>query len=164
MQFNLFNALSPRGKRIPVTMDVLQNVDPKHNDGEVFFILFFNTTAISKTGAPVTPVILENVTKTNLHSEVKKALAEIGEQIDWGALAEDVAAPTVTESFPKDGMMEVPLYSNVNVSLKDPSPMSGLDFSTLSLKVNGIDVTPQLSIQGDARSARLSWVPRKIER
>jgi hypothetical protein len=163
MRVNLFNAKNPNGKRVAVTVTVEAPDLVQSNDGEVVYIIGLYTGAPSLAGQKIDPIFINNVTADNVLREIEKALSTLAQQIDWGLLESDTYAPSITEIYPINNDLNVPIDSNVYLRLKDMFPASFIDTSTIKLKVNGIEVTSQVEIKERENQVTVSWVPVKIK-
>lgn len=163
MRVSLFNAKNPNGKRVPVNVIVEQVDLVATNDGEVVYIVSLHTGAIGINGEQVDPIFINDVTKTTFFEELQKALTELAEKIDWGILEQDNLEPKITYIYPKDGDIDIPISSNVYITLIDPFPASLIDISTLQLKVNNIDITNTLKIREKSNEVKIEWNPIKIK-
>lgn len=156
---NVFNSLAPRGKRIIVT-GMLEQVDFKHTvDGEVVWILRLATNFNGANGLPIDPVYITGVTESSLTEEIRKAVSLISSLVDWNDVEEDGRPPFVTEISPKPWDTQVPITSIVSVRVKDSFPTTGIDPSTIKLRVNGIDVTSQIKVGGADNDYTVVWIP-----
>lgn len=162
MRIDLFNANNPNGKRVPVTVTI-EHIDiTETNDGELVYLLSFHTGAKSKTGSQVEAIYIKNITKENILKELEYGLSLIGDQIDWGTLEEDTAAPIITSISPRDNDT-VSIDSNVRISLKDTFPSSFINTDSIKLTVNGFDITPELIIKNKETDTLISWIPKKMK-
>lgn len=162
MQINLFNARKPNGKRVPVTVDLVQVADPNKGDGEVFYILTLTTQNLDKNKQAIAPIILNLTSTEDLSGEIEKGLGLLAEKIDWGILESDNHKPIITKVYPTNGQKNVSYSSNVSITVKDPFPMSGLDVSSIKLTANGIDITNELQFTGNINEAKIIWAPKRV--
>lgn len=163
MRVNLFNSNNPNGKRVPVTINI-EVVDlVQSNDGEVLYIIGLHVGTVGLDGNRIDPVFINNVTKENILKEIENGLSTLGQLIDWGTLEADIYAPIITELSPVNNNTNVSIDSNVLIRLKDSFPASFIDPSSIKLKANGIDVTPNLQIKERDNEVSVLWVPIKIK-
>lgn len=162
MQVSLFNSMNPNGKRVPVTITIEQVDILSTNDGELIYLITLVTGIKSKTGKKIDPVYLNNVVESSIMSELNRGLSTIGDSIDWGVLEEDKSPPIISFIDPPPNTSGISIQSNVLLHLLDPNPTSFLDPSTIKLKVNDLDVTPDLSIKDKNGKFKLLWIPKRI--
>lgn len=162
MQINLFNSLNPNGRRVPVTV-VIEHIDVSTtNDGELIYTVSIHTGARDVGGNVIDVIYLNGVSEDSFQEELKKALTALGDQIDWGTLEADTFAPIITELIPNRDESSVAITSNLFITMKDPFPASFINLSTVKIKVNGIDVTPEAVVSEKNNRVSISWVPRRI--
>lgn len=160
MRVSLFNAKDPNGRRIPVTVNIKHHDKTNDfNEGDLVYLIEMSVGFLDTNGNPIDNVVICDVSQEDIKKEIGKGLALIGEKINWGDLREDTRAPVVMSVFPEPGETGVPVYSSVNVKLRDHFPFSGIDESTIKLTVNGIDVTGKLLINNEANEAKITWIP-----
>ena len=161
---NLFNSLAPRGRRVIVT-GVLEQVDLQETmDGEVIWVLRMETNINGIGGQPIDPVYINDVTEETLSDEIRRAISIIAPQIDWGVLGADSHSPYIIEVSPEDQQEDVSIHANVKMHIRDAFPTVGIDPSTIKLRVNNIDVTPDLRVTGIDNEYKITWVPpRKLD-
>jgi len=162
MQISLFNSENPNGKRVPVTVTIEHSDLTSTNDGELIYLITLSTGAKSKNGDTVTTVFLNNVSQADLNLELQKGLTAVAEQIDWGILEEDTKAPIITKINPEKGTINVPIGSNVHLTLKDPFPTSFIDPTSIKMYVQDVEITNQLLVHEKGSEIRLSWIPKRI--
>jgi hypothetical protein len=162
MRVNLFNSQAPNGLRIPVNVNIQSNDLVSSNDGDVVYIIELSTGAVDTAGNTIDVVVINNVSQEDVKEEISKALAEIASQIDWGALKEDDIPPQVEYLNPEPEATNVPIHSNVSITLKDHFPFTGIDPNSIILYVNDINVTSETTIKQDANIAKLLWIPKRI--
>lgn len=162
MQVNVFNARNPNGKRVPVTVTVEHSDKKSTNDGELVYLITLQTGAKSISGGAIDIVYIDDVTLANVKKELEKAITTIAEQIDWGTLEADKSAPLIVEYTPTKGETNVPIEAQVFLRLRDPFPASFINPATIKLKVNGVDVTSQVTVQEKETEQLVFWSPTII--
>ena len=158
---NLFESRAPRGKRVIITC-ILEQVDLQETvDGEVIWILRMQTNSNGFGSVPIDPVYLLDVTQKTLTDEIRKGASIIGDQIDWTNIEEDTAPPYIQSLSPGVNEENVAITSIVQARLRDAFPTVGIDPSTIKLRVNGIDVTTDITIGGVDNDYTVTWIPPK---
>jgi len=159
----LRNSKDPTGLRVPINLNIEHLDDVSSNDGEVIYVLKFTTAGIDKdTGLEIGTTILKDVSQENIKQEIQNGLAAIGKRIDWDNLSNDEDAPRIVEISPKPSTQDVSIQSLVKLRLLDYFPTEGINPATIKLKVNGVDVTPELRVKGDLNEYYVSWLPKVI--
>ena len=160
MRVLLKDAKNPNGRlMIPVSVNVRQVDDVNTNDGEVIYVLEFICGAIDHDGNRIETVIIDNVSEEDVKDQIERGLSIIGAQVPWPNQQEDEYAPRIIEVFPQDESKDVPINSHIYGTLRDYFPTSGIDPSTIKIRVNGIDVTDEARITGEETQYRFRWIP-----
>ena len=162
MRINLFHSRAPNSLRVPVTVNITQNDIVNTNNGEVVFLITLDVGILDKNGNRIDTVVLNDVLKENIKKEISHGLALIAEQINWTDLLDDNAPPNIKYIYPVKDQTQVPIYSNVDVKLRDEFPMSGIDPSTIKLFVNDIEVTTDLLLRQSDNEVDIKWIPVRI--
>jgi hypothetical protein len=157
MRVNLFNANSPNGPRLAVTIDILHQDVQHTSDGELIYLLQFTHNVPN-----IDPVVLIDVTESNIQKEIKKGLTLIASQLDWGDLKTDTKSPKIDSIYPTPNKVNVSIGSTVSIKLIDKFPTSLIDVSSIKLLVNSIDITSELQIKDLDQSVSIYWEPKKI--
>ena len=152
----LRNTLNP-GKVVGCTITFRQ-LTVKGEDGDPVWVVEIGTVEPHKDGGSIPPVFIHYTNTTNLDLAIRDATESIARQVDWQPLVSDIKAPVATTSSPTNGEV-VSINSNVTVSLQDNVPSSGLDISTLSVSLNGIDITNEVRVSGDPFNYQFNWSP-----
>lgn len=183
--FYIRNSRNPDGKIVPITValtsDVLraQNtpIRPDQNpaasgidfpnlidpEGDQQWILIAETTALDINGSSIDPEIINVVTTGTVHQELEGAMGRISSQVDWGTLLEDTRPPKLTELEPAiTNTSNVPIMSNIVARLQESLPSTGIDFSTVKVKVNGFDVTSSVEFKGTIFDLTLIYHPQRV--
>lgn len=160
MKILLKDAKNPNGTLVvPVSVNVRQVDDSNTNDGEVIYVLEFLCGAIDHDGNLIEDVIIDNVQESDVKNEIERGLSIIGAQIPWPNQQEDEYAPRVIEIYPQDQSKDVPINAHVFGVIRDYFPAAGIDPSTIKMRVNGIDVTDELRVNGAETEYRFRWIP-----
>ena len=157
----LKHSLAPNELVIPITVNIYQADLKETNDGEVIFILTFDCGAIDSDGNKIDTVVINNVTEETVKKEIQRGLTIIGDQIPWKNLQADTSPPKIDQISPKYGEENVSIEAHVYGTIRDTFPTTGIDQSTIKLKVNDIDVTDELQIVGADTEYNIRWIPTK---
>ena len=159
----LRNSLDPERKVVPVTVSMDLVVDKQYHDGEHYWIIQFSTAAKDIYGQPIPAKVISVLPEEidNIEETVQEGLSYIGSKVDWGTLDEDTINPYVSSYYPLNGSENVPIASNVSLTLRDEVPTSGIDPSSIKIKVNGIDITDKLKITNWFGKTKILWIPHR---
>ena len=142
------------------------NISYKLKRGEPLWKLFIYTTGLDSNGDSVSPVIVDVAgSHTTVNELIEAKIAELCGLIDWSQQGvfspeTDKHAPVVVEQFPTVDQTNVPISSPVVIRVKDIIPGDGIDPSTVSMKVDGFTVIPD--VVGNKYDYTFSFRPRPI--
>jgi hypothetical protein len=156
--YYLRSTLNP-DKVVKCTVTVTQTL-PKSEKGEPVWIVKVGTPESSKSGGAINPAFAHITSLSNLDDVIRVLTQELAAQIDWGIQAEDRRPPYVYSFIPGQDTEGVSLYSHVSISIKDNLPGNGIDKDTITMEVNGFDVTDELRIKGNPFDYNILWNPK----
>lgn len=144
------------------------NTDHSRNRrGEHFWEIIIYTSGLDSSGDRLGPYWLDVVgSESTVDEFINNKIKEICADIDWTkhpALDEDLEAkvdrypPTVYWQYPEDGATDVPVDSRIIIMLRDEVPAKGIDFSTVTLTVDGFSITPEIT--GNPFDCTVSYRP-----
>ena len=154
-EFFIRNNLNP-GKAVKCTISFRQLIN-KGEEGEPVWVLELGTKEPHKDGGSILPVYEHFTTAKNLDGVVSDAVTKISEQIDWSPLVADKRPPFVKYHVPDGNIAD--MLSDVNVGITDLVPSAGIDIDSITMTVNGFDVTNELEIIGDPFDYSITWRP-----
>lgn len=135
--------------------------------GEHFWELIIYTSGLNSSGERLGPYWLDVVgSESTLDEFINNKIKEICEEIDWTkhpGLVDDLEEmvdrfpPMVYWQYPESGATNVPISSRIIFMLKDKLPAKGVDFSTVTLTVDGFLVTPDIT--GNPFNCTVSYKP-----
>lgn len=140
---------------------------PRNRRGEKFWELVIHTSGLDSSGERLGPYWLDVTgTKESVDEFLSDKIEEICSEIDWTnnpAFEEDSEAqidrypPKVYWQYPEASETSVPIGSKIILELKDEVPAKGIDFSTITLTVDGFSITPEVT--GNPFSCTVSYQP-----
>lgn len=141
----------------------------KNRRGEEFWEIVIYTSGLGSEGESLGPYWLDVYDSEQTLDELinNKIKDIIDNYIDWSKssiIDEDLEAqidrypPIIYWSYPTAGAVNVPINSTVSVRIKDLPPAKGIDISTLVFKVDGFEVTPEIS--GNKYDYSLNYRPK----
>jgi hypothetical protein len=151
-------------KTIKINISFVRGYDVNDNDGDPRWFLELGTTEKSAGGEVIAPQYVNNVTDVvKLNDLISETVAKIASQVDWGPLLEDKNTPYIYEIRPNITGGFVPIESNVDITIKDDIPSSGLDLSdvkvTISTRDSEFDITNECKVEGTPFEYRFHWEP-----
>jgi hypothetical protein len=142
------------------------NFIPTFGQAERYWKLFIYTSGLDTEGGSVGPVIADLTGSTEtVNGFVESTLADLCALIDWSQQGQvdpdiDRNAPLVLEQYPTKGQTDVNISSPAVIRVIDTLPGVGVDPSTVSMKIDGFDVVPEVS--GNKFDYTFSFSPRPI--
>lgn len=155
-EYFIRNALNPH-KIIKCTITFRQMI-LKGEEGEPVWLIEIATAEPDKYGNKIAPEYIHYTSEVNLDVAIREATGNISEQVDWSVLVDDTRPPFVTDYGPITAVAA--LYSNVDATIKDILPSGGIDLTSITMTVNGMDVTDELRIQGSPFLYEVRWSPK----
>lgn len=149
---------------IKINISFVRGYDVSANDGDPRWLLELATTQLSASGTVIPPEFVNNTSDGNkLNDFIDTAVANIASQIDWGPLLEDTKTPYVYATLPATLGNAVAIESNIDITLKDDFPSSGLNLDNMvvTLATNGsvFDITNACKVEGTPFEYSLHWEP-----
>jgi hypothetical protein len=142
------------------------NFVPTFPQAERYWKMFIYTSGLDSEGESVGPIVSDITgSAETVNKFVENTLADLCALIDWSQQGQvdpeiDRNAPLVSEQYPTNGQPNVSISSPVVLRIIDPLPGVGVDPSTVSMKIDGYDVTP--NITGNKFDYTFSFSPRPI--
>jgi hypothetical protein len=150
------NSLNPN-KIVKLSVTFKKQVLKGH-EGDPIWIIEVSTTEPDTNGDDITPEYIYLTSLANLDEEMARVSENISSQIDWTPLFDDTRSPYVEEYYPIQ-TTDVSIESDVVAILKESLPSAGIDINSISITVNGHDVTSEAEITGDPYEYRIEWEP-----
>ena len=117
-------------------------------EGDRVWILTLSTTEKDGSGNLIPDEIVNLVSLDTVNLELEAALGRMGRKIDWGTPLDDTQAPQlISITPPLDQVADVPITSNIVLRLQDPLPAAGIDLSTIQMKINGLPIITNGSVE-----------------
>lgn len=154
---------------IKINISFVRGYDVSANDGDPRWLLELATTQLSASGTAIPPEFINNTSDVSkLGDFIDKAVANIASQVDWAPLVKDTKAPYVfTDTLNLLGV--VPIETNINITIKDDMPSSGLNLEDMLVTIGTgdavFDITEACKIEGTPFESTIYWEPpvRKYE-
>jgi len=131
---------------------------------ERYWKIFIYTSGLDTQGDQVGPIVADVTGGTEtVDSFIEETMADLCSLIDWSqqgqvALEIDRNSPIITEQYPAVGQSNVNISSPVVVRVIDPLPGVGIDMSTVTMKIDGFDITP--NVAGNKFDYTFSFSPK----
>ena len=161
----LRNTLYPDNPKL-LTVDITEAASA--GDGEHHWLISISATAAKDHSGEFLGGRVFNVTGTagTLDEFISQSVLTYAQDIDWSeagvfSLGEDRYPPYIFSRSPESGAENVPIASPILINLRELLPGAGIDLNSVSLKVNGVPVSPQLS--GHPFNLTLTFQPRIVD-
>ena len=134
----------------------------KGEKGDHKWTLEIGTTHEDINGNDISAKKIHNISAENLDEVIESALADLCKQISWAPLVADKQAPFIDNFSPSGN--NVPITSNVEITIKDKLPSAGIDISNMKVVLdNGVvnfNITSEVEVV-DAyyNEYKLRWIP-----
>lgn len=139
---------------VTIRKAVIADVDPMDPQ----WILEASTYETDENGDPI-PAVKKYLSNYNtLTEDINELITDLCKLVDWNDVI-DTEAPEVIGVWPTDGLQGVSVETDIIANIRELPPSSGLDLSSIRLKVKGFDLTDQLVIKGDLRDCSISVTP-----
>ena len=112
-------------------------------EGDVVWILEIGTYELDINGDEIPTTKIHLTSLSNLDEEIKEAVEDICQIIDWSPLAADAQAPYVYQHIPNDGsevvgnesvVEDVPITQDIYFKIRDSLPATGIDISSINVQ------------------------------
>lgn len=146
--------------------EVNPNFKPSYPSAEPYWTLLVYTTGKDYNGKDLNPIAVDILSGLDTVQEViDQKVAELCALIDWSQQGQfvgedDSGAPSIYEQSPLSGETNVPINSPVVIRVRETLPGVGIDISTVSLRINGIQINP--SVSGNKYDCTFTYNPRPI--
>jgi hypothetical protein len=155
-QFLVRNPLNP-SKAVSLGITYRQLIDVNTKDGELIWVIELATDETTVSGLAIPHEFIYATSFDKIDDEIEKAVAKISSQINWEPLLEDTREPIVDDVYPSTYIASI--YDSVRLKLIDLQPSAGIDFSSIKMIINDIDVSDDLIITGDEYDCQVEWRP-----
>jgi hypothetical protein len=133
----------------------------KSSYGNHKWVLELGTTQVDSNDDHISPKFIHTTSADNLDEAIETGLATLCSGIDWTPFVDDLEPPYVDEASPNTS--DVSIFSNVEVSIKDLLPTSGIDVSGMKVILNNgttdFDITSELTGVDDYNDYDFVWKP-----
>ena len=154
-EFLIRNSLNPY--KVVKCGITFQQIIPKDNEGEPIWLVEVATDEPHKNGGEIVSEFVNLTSLDTLDSEIEKVSAIISAQVDWTPVLADRSPPTITSVNP--ATYEMDIFDSVQLIMEDSLPSAGIAIDSITMIINGFDVTSDLKIRGDAYKYDIEWSP-----
>ena len=145
-------------QQIGVMVTIKRMVVHQTGTGNQMWMIQASTLATDADGNIVKPVYKWTSNRTTFTSDVEDVINQLSAQVDWNYVPDD-NPPQVLNTWPMNGDTNVSVDTQIRINISDVAPSSGLDLSSIRVKVKGFDLTDQLDIKGNIGSCVVLLTP-----
>ena len=145
-------------QQIGIMVTIKRMVVTQTGTGRQMWMIQASTLAVDANGEMVKPVYKWTSNQTTFTSDVEDLINQICSQVEWNYVPDD-SPPQVLNTWPVSGDTGVPVDTQIRINISDVAPSSGLDLSSIKVKVKGFDLTDQLDIRGNISSCMILLTP-----
>jgi len=143
---------------VSIMVTLKRSVIKEEGSGNLMWILEASTTETDKESNYIAPAKKWLSDKTTLTDDVNELIDQICAQIDW-EYVEDTEPPAVVNHWPLSNAQDVSIDTGITINLEEEVPSSGIDLSSIHVKVKGFDLTDQVTIKGDIHACTVTLIP-----
>jgi hypothetical protein len=145
-------------QQIGIMVTIKRMVVNQEGTGSLMWMIQASTLATSDDGEIVKPVYKWTSDQTTFTSDIEDLINQICSQVDWNYEL-DTTPPEILNTWPLNGNTGVSVDTDIRINIADVAPSSGLDLSSIRVKVKGFDLTDQLTIKGNIGSCSIFLTP-----
>lgn len=145
-------------QHITVVVTLKQAIIPEVDPMDPKWVLEASTTQTDEDGDPIEPVREYLSSHDTLTEDINSLITELCKKIDW-TYVEDEDPPSIVGHWPIRDATGVPVTTDIIINLSEEPPSSGIDLSSIKVKVKGFDLTEQITLKGDFRNCSVRLTP-----
>jgi hypothetical protein len=145
-------------QQITLVVTLKQAIIPEASPMDPKWILEASSKELDEDGDPIDPAVMYLSDHDTLTEDINDLITEYCKKVSWTYVV-DTEPPKIVGHWPLVGAEGVEVTTDIIINLTEDPPSSGIDLSSVRLKVKGFDLTDQLSIKGDFRSCSVVITP-----
>lgn len=139
---------------VTIKREIVYDDDPS----KLQWILEASTRAKDANGVRVKPSKLYKSSKETVTKDINDLITDLCKKVDWVHVI-DTEPPEVVGQWPLAEEQNVAVDTEIRFTLWEEPPSSGIDLSSIRVKVKGYDLTDRLVINGDMTRCSVSVTP-----
>jgi hypothetical protein len=143
---------------IGIMVTIKRSIVFEEGSGQLLWILEASTEELDIDGNYILPVKKWLTDKTTLTDDINDIINQICEKVVWDYV-EDTEPPVVVNHWPIRDAQDVPVDTGITINLAEDIPSSGIDLSSICVKIKGFDLTDQVTIKGDMNTCSITLIP-----
>jgi hypothetical protein len=145
-------------ERIGIMVTIKRMVVRQDQTGRQMWMIQASTLATDADGVQIQPVYKWTSNQTTFSDDIQDLIDQINVQVAWNN-EPDTTPPEILNTWPLDGATGIPVDTEIRVNIADLAPSSGLDISSIKVKVKGFDLTEHLTINSNINTCSIYLTP-----
>jgi hypothetical protein len=145
-------------QRIGIMVTIKRMAIRQEGSGTLMWVIEASTKEVDAEGNAIDPVYKWTSNQTTFTDDINDLINTLCKQINWVYYPDDTP-PRVLSHWPIVNDTGVPVDSEIVINIAEELPSSGLDLSSIQVKVKGFDLTDQVTIKGNINSCSLYVTP-----
>lgn len=145
-------------QRIGIMVTIKRIVIMQEGTGTQMWAIQASTNELDSGGNSIAPVYKWTSNQTTFTDDVNELINTLCQQIDWN-YAPDTTPPRVVSHWPMRDDTGIPVTSEIVINIGEDAPSSGLDLSSIRVKIKGFDLTDQVTIKGNINTCSIYLTP-----
>lgn len=145
-------------QQVTLVVTMRQAIIPEVSPLDPKWVLEVSSKELDEDGDPIDPARIYLSNHDTLTEDINDLITDFCKKVNWTYVV-DTEPPRIVGHWPLAGEEGVEVTTDIIVNLTEDPPSSGIDLSSIRLKVKGFDLTDQLSIKGDLRSCSVIVIP-----
>jgi hypothetical protein len=143
---------------VTVMVTIRRMIIPEEGSGGPVWLIEASTNELDAGGSLIPPVRKVSSDYDTLTEDVNSLITELALLIPWDYEI-DTDPPTIDSHWPLSGATGISVDTQITINISEQSPSSGIDLDSIRVSVKGFDLTNQVTIKGDVRSASIQLSP-----
>jgi len=143
---------------VSIMVTIKRTIVSEEGSGGLLWVLEASTNELDTDGNYIQPMKKWLTNKTTLTDDVNELIDSVCAQIPW-EYVEDTTPPEVVSHWPLRDARDISPDTIITIGLEEVIPSSGIDLSSITVKVKGFDLTDQVTIKGDRNACSLEVTP-----
>jgi hypothetical protein len=145
-------------QRVGIMVTIKRVIVTQDGTGTQMWAIQASTKELDADGNPIAPTYKWTSNQTTFSDDVNELIDTLCKKVNW-TYEPDTTPPEITSHWPMQNDTGIPVDSEIVVNIGEQLPSSGLDISSIKVKVKGFDLTDQVTIKGDISSCSVYITP-----
>ena len=145
-------------QRIAIMVTIKRIVITQEGTGTQMWAIQASTNELDSGGNAIAPVYKWTSNRTTFTDDVNDLINTLCRQIDWN-YAPDDTPPKIISHWPMRDDTGIAVDSEIVINIGEDVPSSGLDLSSIRVKIKGFDLTDQVTIKGNINMCSIYLTP-----